>query len=360
MEKIAMNLDDYMSFKEIDQDNMLEHINKLPDQLLSAWELGKSLDLPEWAGIDQILVTGMGGSAIGADLLAAYVKKVCPVPIIIHRDYGLPAWANSQRTLVIASSHSGNTEETLSAFDEAVSRGCRCLAVTTGGQLSARTQGTHSTLWIFEHEGQPRAAVGFSFGLLLSVLTRLELITDQSREIAHAVSAMRYQQQHLVAENPAALNPAKRMAGQLVGRWVTVIGSEIMTPVARRWKGQINEIAKAWANFDVMPENNHNSVVGIENPVEIFARSMVLFLRAPSCHVRNLQRIDITKRLFMLEGLNTDFVDAQGESPLEHLWTTLHLGDYTAYYLAMAYGVDPSPVKTIQMLKSELAGSNQT
>jgi glucose/mannose-6-phosphate isomerase len=357
MERFEMNLDDYVSFKEIDQDNMLEHINKLPDQLLSAWELGQRLDLPEWTGIDQILVAGMGGSAIGADLLAAYVKSFCLVPIIVHRDYDLPAWANGQRTLVIASSHSGNTEETLTAFDAALNRGCCCLAVTTGGKLGTRAEGSHSALWIFEHNGQPRAAVGFSFGLLLSVLARLNLITDQSREIAGAVSAMRQQQQHLVAENSAAFNLAKRMAGQLVGRWVTVIGSGIMAPVARRWKGQINEIAKAWAHFDIMPENNHNSVVGIENPEEIFARSMVLFLRAPSCHMRNLQRIDITKRLFMLEGLNTDFVDAQGEYPLDHLWTTLHLGDYTAYYLAMAYGVDPTPVKTIQMLKSELADS---
>jgi glucose/mannose-6-phosphate isomerase len=354
-----MNLDDYKSFKEIDQDNMLEHIDTLPDQLLSAWELGQKLALPKWTGIDQILVAGMGGSAIGADLLAAYVRSHCPLPIIIHRDYDLPAWVKNEKTLLIASSHSGNTEETISAFDEAVSRGCRCLAVTTGGRLSARATDTQSELWIFEHKGQPRSAVGYSFGLLLSVLTRLELIADQTREIEQAVKAMRQQQPHLAAENPAALNPAKRMAGQLVGRWVTVIGSGIMEPVARRWKGQINEIAKAWALFDVMPENNHNTVVGIENPEEIFARSMVLFLRAASCHPRNALRTDITKRLFMLEGLNTDFIDAQGESPLDHLWTTLHLGDYTAYYLAMAYGVDPSPVKTIQALKSELAGSGQ-
>ncbi|MFU8771212.1 MAG: bifunctional phosphoglucose/phosphomannose isomerase [Anaerolineales bacterium] len=354
-----MNLDDHKSFQEIDRENMLAHIDNLPEQLLSAWELGQHLDLPKWTGIEQILIAGLGGSAIGADLLSAYVAPQCPVPIIVHRDYSLPAWAHSERTLLIASSHSGNTEETLSAFEEGVSRGCRCLSVTTGGQLSTRAEETQSALWMFEHKGQPRAAVGYSFGLLLSALTRLKLIPNQTMQVEGAVDAMRKQQPQLSADNPAALNPAKRMAGQLVGRWVTIIGSGMLAPVARRWKGQINELAKAWAHFDVIPENNHNTVAGIVNPEEIFAPSMVLFLRAPSYHPRNTLRTDITKRLFMLEGLNTDFVDAQGKSPMDHLWTVLHLGDYTAYYLAMAYGVDPTPVETIQGLKSELADSDQ-
>lgn len=354
-----MNLDDNQAFSEIDEQNMLDQINVLPDQLLSAWELGQSLDLPDWSGIDRVLIAGLGGSAIGADLLAAYVEPEFPLPITVHRDYDLPGWARGENTLVIASSHSGNTEETLSSFEAALSNGCRCLAVTTGGQLSERAKEEHVGLWVFEHKGQPRAAVGYSFGLLLSAFARLGLIPEQTTQIENAVAAMRHQQQNLGVQTPAALNPAKRMAGQLVGRWVTVIGSGIMAPVARRWKGQINELAKAWAYFDQMPENNHNTVVGITNPEEIFGRSMVLFLRAHSCHPRNLLRIDITKRIFMLEGLNTDFIDAQGETPLEHLWTTLHFGDYTAYYLAMAYGVDPTPVASIQGLKAELASSDQ-
>lgn len=353
-----MNLDDHNSFQEIDPQDMLGHINGLPDQLLSAWELGQNLDLPKWTGINQVLIAGMGGSAIGADLLSAYVEPHCPIPIIVHRDYELPAWAHGENTLVIASSHSGNTEETLSVFESAVSNGCRCLAITTGGKLSALSQDAQTGLWVFEHQGQPRTAVGFSFGLLLSAFTRLGFLTDQTKDIDLSVGAMRKQQSDLDAYTPAALNPAKRMAGQLIGRWVTMIGAGIMAPVARRWKGQINELAKAWSLFDVIPENNHNSIVGISNPEEIFGRSMVLFLRAPSNHPRNLLRTNISKRLFMLEGINTDFVDAQGESPLEHLWTALHFGDYTAYYLAMAYGVDPTPVATIESLKTELASSN--
>jgi glucose/mannose-6-phosphate isomerase len=165
---------------------------------------------------------------------------------------------------------------------------------------------------------------------------------------------MRTQQAGLTPETPVSMNLAKRIAGQLVGRWVAVFGSGILAPVARRWKGQISEIAKAWAQFEALPEADHNTLAGILNPEDLFTHSIALFLRAPSNHHRNSLRSDLTRKAFMLEGLNSDFVDAQGETPMAHLWTCLHLGDYAAYYLAMAYGVDPTPVTAIESFKREL------
>jgi glucose/mannose-6-phosphate isomerase len=296
----------------------------------------------------------MGGSAIGADLVAAYTVPRCKVPLVVHRNYDLPAWARGSQTLVIASSHSGNTEETLEAFNLAASLGCRCLALTTGGKLAELCQEKGATLWRFEHRGQPRTAVGFSAGLLLAALTRLGLIPDLENDLREAVRAMLDQSMTLQADVPAVNNPAKRMAGQIYGRWVAVVGADQLEPVARRWKTQINEIAKAWAQFEALPEANHNTLAGSGNPEEALAHTMVLFLRAPSYHSRNLLRTDLTKRAFMLEGLNTDFVDAVGVSPLAHQWTALHFGDYTAYYLAMAYGVDPTDIPSIEMFKEEM------
>jgi glucose/mannose-6-phosphate isomerase len=211
-----------------------------------------------------------------------------------------------------------------------------------------------AVLWPFEHKGQPRAAVGYSFGLLLAVLSRLNLIPDPSDELTGAIKAMKAQQTKIKANIPVAENPAKRMAGQFVNRWVTVMGTGVLTPVARRWKGQISEIAKAWGQFEFMPEANHNTLAGILNPEENLSRMMVVFLRAPSDHPRNRLRSELTSKAFMLEGIGTDFVDAQGDSTLSHLWTTLHFGDYTAYYLAMAYGVDPTPVEAIESFKREM------
>ncbi len=349
-----MNLDDIKVFKEIDTQNMIAEIDGLPDQLDQAWELGKSLVLPKWESISRVLIAGMGGSAIGADLLSAYIAPRCSVPVVVHRDYGLPAWASGGETLVITASHSGNTEETLSVFEKAVEQGCRVLAISTGGKLAAGAEEVSATLWRFEHQGQPRAAVGLSFGLLLGAFRHLGLIPDPEVELKDAVAAMKSQQVHLKAEIPTMENPAKRLAGQCYGRWVTVIGADILAPVARRWKGQISELAKAWGQFEFLPEANHNTSAGVMNPEEMLSKIMVLFLRAKSYHPRNELRANLTKEIFMLEGLGTDFFNAQGDTPLAQLWTTLHFGDYFAYYLAMAYGADPTPVSAIQGLKERL------
>ena len=169
-----MLLNNYEDFKELDSQNMLGEIDDLPDQLARAWELGQKQDLPKLGAIRQIVIAGMGGSAIGADLLAAYAASACPVPIIIHRDYDLPAFARGPETLVITSSHSGNTEETLTSFDAALENSCSVVAVTTGGKLAEKALAAKLPLWKFEHAGQPRAAVGFSFGLLLALFVRSE------------------------------------------------------------------------------------------------------------------------------------------------------------------------------------------
>lgn len=348
-----MILDNWQSFAEIDPSKMLDEIDRLPDQLEHAWELGRSFDLPRWKGIDAVVIAGLGGSAIGADLLQAFATPLSPVPIIVWRNYDLPAFVGN-KTLVIAASHSGNTEETLSAFDRAVSVGAKVMALSKGGELSKRAEKRSLPLLRFEHDGQPRAAIGFSFGLLLAAMSRLGLIPDPSEELLDAIAMMRARQPELQAQIPIVQNPAKRLAGQLIDRWPTVIGADILAPVARRWRTQISEIAKAVAQFEELPEADHNLVAGVSHPESLIAQTMVIFLRAASYHPRNLVRIDVTRRALMVEGFNTDVIEAQGETRLAQQWTTLHFGDYASYYLAMSYGVDPTPVPSIQELKREL------
>ncbi len=164
-----MNLDDLDRFKQLDTLNMLGEIDNLPDQLGFAYQLGLKHELPEWKDIRQVVIAGMGGSAIGADLLASYSASLAPLPVSVHRDYGLPLFARGAETLVICSSHSGNTEETLDAFEAARQAECRIIVVSTGGELAKRATENNIPVWTFEHSGQPRAAVGFSFGLLLAM-----------------------------------------------------------------------------------------------------------------------------------------------------------------------------------------------
>lgn len=349
-----MKLDDRAFIKDIDQQDMLGSIDGLPEQLQRAWELGNRLPLGDISGVKQIVIAGMGGSAIGADLLSAYVATMAAVPVIVWRDYDLPAFASGEQTLVIASSHSGNTEETLSAFEAAWESGSQVLAITTGGELARQAENVGVPVWRFEHKGQPRAAVGYSFGLLLGLLYRLGVIPDPELDVEETLEALREQQASIAVDVPVVENPAKRMAGQLMGRWPTILGAGVLAPVARRWRGQISELAKAVAQFEELPEADHNMVAGVENPESLFAQTMLIFLKGNAQHERNELRVDVTRQILMLEGFNTDVIHARGKSRLAQQWTALHFGDYTAYYLAIAYGVDPTPVSAIEDLKERL------
>lgn len=349
-----MILDEPERFAALDPSGMLAEIDALPGQLQSAWELGRSLELPQGGEVRRILIAGMGGSAIGADLLSAWAAPHCPLPIVVWRNYGLPAWASGSDTLVIASSHSGNTEETLSAFDLALKHHTQLLVVTTGGQLAQRAQQHSAPLWQFEHDGQPRAAVGYSFGLLAAALSKLGHLPQLDHEIPDAVQAMTEQQAAIGAQVPVAGNLAKRMGGQFMDRWPIVIGAEFLAPVARRWRTQIAEIAKAVAQFEELPEADHNMVAGVEYPETLFGPTMIAFLKSSLLDPRIQSRIEQTRSIMMLQGFNTDILQAEGNTRLAHQWTSLLLGDYSAYYLAMSYGVDPTPVAAIEDLKLRL------
>jgi glucose/mannose-6-phosphate isomerase len=348
-----MNLDNLELFKQLDTQNLLAEIDSLPDQLQSAWDLGATLPLPDFSGIQNIVIAAMGDSALAADLAAASVFTDIRLPLVIHRDYGLPAFARGKHTLVICISHSGNTEETLDAFQSALKNDCSLLVIPTGGELEKRAAEKNIPVWKFEHKG-----FAYPFGLLLALFSRLRFIPDPSAHMTEAVAMMKRSQQHFRADVPAAHNPAKRYAGQLVGRWVTFVGAGILAPVARRWKVQINQLAKAGAGFENIPEANHNALSATLNPTETLnAHTMTLFLRAPSDHPRNRLRSDLMRQTFMLEGMNTDFVDARGESIIANIWALVLFGDYMAYYLAMAYRVDPSDEYAVTNFKNTLASA---
>jgi glucose/mannose-6-phosphate isomerase len=348
------NLDDLARMRLVDQQDMLGQIDGLPAQLEKAWQIGQTFPLPDAKGVKIVVISGMGGSAIGADLLGAYTSPLGNVPVFIHRDYDLPAWANGPEILVIASSHSGNTEETLSSFEAAKRNGCKLLVISTGGELTQRAKQAGAPVWTFEHQGQPRSAVGYSFGLLLAAFARMGFIPDPATDLAEAVAAMRTQQEHLVPSVLVKDNPAKRSAGQFVGRFVSVIGSGHLAPVARRWKGQISEVAKAWAQFEALPEADHNTLAGLVNPEQVMNQLMVVFLSGAAEHPRNRLRGQKSWEIFMVEGVCTDTFTAAGKSALAQMWTALHFGDYLAYYLAMIYEVDPTPVGLISNLKEAM------
>ncbi len=349
-----MNLDHAQSFQTIDRDDMLGHIRSLPDQLDTAWRLGMNSEMKEMKPVSRILVAGMGGSAIGADLLAAYLKPYSTVPVIVYRDYGLPAWAKQADTLVVASSHSGNTEETLSAYQEARQHNVPRMVVCTGGRLAELANEDGVNLWQFEHHGQPRSAVGFSFGLLLSLLVRLGLVTGQEKMIQNAVVVMQAQQEKIEIQQPMLNNPAKEMALRFSGKFPVIIGADLLAPVARRWKGQINELAKHWAQAEELPEADHNLLAGCEQPHQLGHETRLIFLSANSEHKRNQLRTRLTCQLMKEKKLDVEIFEADGSDRLSQMWTALHFGDYLAYYMAIAKNTDPTPIDVMIGLKKSL------
>lgn len=343
------------SFSNPDPENMLGYIDALPEDLTKAWQLGQELPLPAYPQIERVVIAGMGGSAIGGDLLAAYLADQLTIPVILHRNYDLAAWAKGKNTLVICSSHSGNTEETLSSFHKAIDENCSLLVLCTGGRLQAEATAKGVPLWTFMHTGQPRTAIPYSFGLLLALFCRLGLAKIEETEIEDAIAVMSVARTRLTASAELVVNPAKRLAGQLINRNVLVVAAGELEVVARRWKTQINELAKAWACFEALPEANHNSLAGLEFPEQLLEHTSALFLRSKIDHPRNALRLTATQQAYLTAGAGVDAIWGQGDTRLAQMWSLLQIGDYVAYYLALHYGVDPTPVEALTQLKQTLA-----
>jgi glucose/mannose-6-phosphate isomerase len=317
----------------------------------------QSLELPpEYRRVNKILILGMGGSAIGGDLLRALVEPECAVPIAINRDYTVPAFVNAE-TLVIASSYSGNTEETLTAFDEASKRDAVLLAITTDGELAQRARELGAPLLTFSYKSQPRAALGYSLVSLIGIVQKLGFVADKTGDLEEAIAVMQALQEEIKETVPVTENPAKQLAKRLYGNLPVVYGAGYLAEVAHRWKTQFNENAKAWSFFEPLPELNHNAVVGYQCPEELAERILVVMLVSSLDHPRNKARFQVTQEILAKHGIAYETVETRGQSPLAQMLSAIHFGDYVSYYLALLYEVDPTPVKVIDYLKERLAQS---
>ncbi|MBN1863221.1 MAG: bifunctional phosphoglucose/phosphomannose isomerase [Dehalococcoidales bacterium] len=348
-------LDDPQVFKRYDPEGMLSHLHHLPQLCRQVWQMTLDFELPpDYGDIDKVLVLGMGGSAIGGDLAASLARAEARLPIIVSRGYELPAFTDA-KTLVIASSYSGNTEETMTSFERALKTEAKKLAITTGGKLKAIAQEKGVPVFSFDYQAPPRAALPFSLLPILCFLGRLGLISDKSAALAETVSVLEGLSSRIDETVAYSENPAKKLAGRLHNRLPVVYGAGITAEVARRWKTQINENSKAWAFHEVFPELNHNAVVGYQLPEKLAASIVVVMLRSALLTERIQLRYRVTAKLLERTGVGYQTVDGEGESPLSQMMSLVLFGDYVSYYLALLYQTDPSPVTAIDFLKQQLA-----
>jgi glucose/mannose-6-phosphate isomerase len=349
------NLDNSELYQQYDPQGMLTCLHDMPELCQRAWQMAADFKLPaSYQEIDKVVILGMGGSAIGGDLVRTLVTAETRLPVLVCRDYDLPAFVDN-RTLVIASSYSGNTEETLSAFEQALKTEAKKMAITTGGKLKSLAEEKGIPVFTFDYKAQPRAALMFSFLSILGFLQQLDLMSDKSDYVAETVQVLERLAQGIKETVPEMNNPAKRLAQKLYGHLPVIYGGGIMSEVAHRWKTQLNENGKAWAFYEVFPELNHNAVVGYRFPPELAGKIVVVLLRSPSLSSRVKLRYEVTCQLLEKAKVSYELVDGQGNSLLSQMTSLILFGDYFSYYLAMLYETDPSPVETIAYLKEQLA-----
>ena len=347
-------LDDPALRSRLDPGGMLAAVRGLPQQCRSAWEQAQSLEPGDLGGIERVVVLGMGGSAIAGDMLRVLMERESAVPVFNVRQYELPPFVD-ERTLLIACSFSGNTEETLSAFEQGLATPARKLAITSGGRLLATARANGVPAFTFSFKGEPRAALGFSLMPLLAVAAKAGLMQGVARDVEEALAlADRYLEE--IGEGvPAERNAAKRLAQQLHGRLPVVYGAGFLTEVAHRWKTQLNESSKVWCFYEELPEANHNAIVGYALPREIAQRAFAVFLRSANLHPRVLLRYEFCQRALREAGVDHEEVAAPGESALAQMLACILFGDYVSYYLALLNEVDPTPTTVIDELKAWLA-----
>jgi glucose/mannose-6-phosphate isomerase len=350
----AVTLDSSETLRRIDPDDMLGRVAEMPRQLSQARRVAAAVPLDDrLRDVDAVVVLAMGGSAIGAELVAAAAGDRLRIPLMVHRDYGLPPGVN-ERTLIVAASHSGETAETLSGFGAAREQGHPMAVITTGGRLAA--QATKDGLPLLEYRlgGQPRAAIGFGVGLVHELLSRLGMIREPD-PVGPAVAALEELLERSAPSVETDANPAKQLAWSLFGRIPVIYGHGPMAAVAHRWKTQLNENAKAWAAWEPMPEANHNAIEGSLNPRELSDALYVVQLRDREEPEELAARYKVVEELLGERATNRSEVWAEGPSPLARILTTVAFGDLMSVYLAILYQTDPTPVTLLSMLKERLA-----
>ncbi|MEA2159102.1 MAG: glucose/mannose-6-phosphate isomerase [Solirubrobacteraceae bacterium] len=336
----------------LDTSAQMEDILGMPDQLRDALWRVESADLRSGESTDGLVVAGMGGSSIGGALARAALGDRASRPIVLARGYALPAWTTPDTT-VLCASYSGNTEETLGVYEAAGALGAPRIVATTGGKLAELAREDGVPVIPLPGGFQPRAAVAYSLVVALEVAGLCGAGESLHAEIDVAAAHA----ERLVAEwAPEAADDClpKRLARGLHGTVPQISGAGLTTPIAYRWKCQINENAKTPCFASELPELDHNELAGWEATADL-ARFSAVFLDDSDLHPRIRQRIELTRGIIAQSGATTYRIDTIGETRTERLISQVLLGDLVSLYLAVLRGVDPSPVKVLEQLKEALA-----
>jgi len=344
-----------MRIKDIDKSDMLGKLERFPNQIMEIINTAKAFDISKLESFrpSKIIIIGMGGSAIGGDILAELLAHETNIPILTVRDYIAPITAD-KGTLVFACSYSGNTEETLSILHEVKDRGCKIIGITSGGKLKEFCESNELQVLKIPTGLPPRAAVAYLFFPMLIILEKLDLIRE-FKEIPELVRVLNEMGDELKPSVPVDQNRGKQIAKKLSKSIPYIYGHTYLNIIARRWQNQLNENSKVLAFSSGFPEMNHNEIVGwVRGYSNLNKKFIVVFLRSADEHPRINKRLKLTIKMLAQKASDIIEVEARGANRLTRMFTTLYLGDYVSLYLALIRGIDPTPVKPIDFLKKKL------
>jgi glucose/mannose-6-phosphate isomerase len=351
-----MMANDIEKITMIDKANMLDGLAWFPEQIKEALTITEAVQRFNFLKIDNVVVAGMGGSAISGDIMLSLFRDKLDVPLIVNREYDLPKWVNKD-TLVICISYSGNTDETLSSFKIASQKKCKILCISTGGKLQDLAEKRGIPFIKIPAGIQPRAATAYLLFPSIIFLKKIGLLktaieTDIEETIAVTSDFVTLNKKEVPEEN----NLAKQLAKEIFNTIPQIYGWGVYTPIAIRWRHQLNENSKIIARSDIVPECNHNDIVGWSGNPDISKQFSCILFRD-----KNEETIDMTTRLNFMRDLfhntagNVIEVSPKGKSQLAKMMYLMCLGDFTSCYLAVLRGINPSPVDIITELKKRLA-----
>jgi len=347
-------LDSAAQMSNTDPSNMMGLVDGLTEMFEKGWKLAEAANIPATDKIDKLIVCGMGGSAISGDIAAMALKNKADFPVLVNRSYSCPRYVGAS-TLMIFISYSGNTEETISTFKEAVKKGVKMMAISSGGQLKELAAKNNVPLIEVPKGLPPRSALGYLLSSLLCAVYRSGLAGDLKNDFDETAALLKRLHKKFGAASSSRENEAKQMAVRLSGKLPVIMASEATTAAAAlRWKTQLNENSKMTALLSIFPELNHNDMVNFSFLKPGAHEMAFVLLRDETDPERMKKRIEITKSLISGHVGGITEVWSQGESALARTMSLILFGDYLSLYLAALGGVDPTPVDIIEKLKKEL------
>jgi len=350
-----MILDSLSEMRSLDASGMLGMVRAMPEHIEKA--LVVSSNVPVGAprsGYRNLVIGGLGGSAIAGDVVKTLTDERTGVPCSVVREYAPPRYAGPD-TLFFCSSYSGNTEETLSMYEDAKARRAGLVCLGSGGELHRRALLDGVPFLKMEEGLPPRAALGYSLFMIYDVLRRLSILPAEQAEVEETVALLRKKALDYAEDVPSRENPAKQIALLLHGKTVVTYGTRLTQCAALRWKCQFNENSKVPAFTNAFPELNHNEIVGWRGAVAPGVPYAVVILRDASEHPRVSRRISITSELMRADGLAVSETSSEGKSLVTRIFSLIYVGDFASIYLAFLNGEDPTPVQRIQELKKRLS-----